>query len=210
MDVLPQAAPLGGAGASSAASALGEAEQAAQTDQVPDSPGAGGELAPGVRYGTGHARFDAVRLLDDSGVERKQFGFGELIVVELTFHAPDAAQGVKFRKYDVVMKLRDRTGVELFGFSANEDGPKIKGLAPGDRVRVAFRFKNILRAGPHGVSVTLVQPPSRVGEGVLTLDHIDNAAAFEAMPRPTSVVRGKMAHECEVTWESEQVPANPD
>lgn len=208
IDVLPQAAPLvSGGPAPSAAGEVGEPEQPCQ---VSAAPAPGGELATGVRYGTGHARFESVRLLDESGVERKQFAFGELIVVELIFHTPDAAQGVKFRNYDVVIKLRDRTGVELFGFSANEDGPKIKGLASGDRVRITFRFKNILRAGPHGVSVTLVQPPSRVGDGILTLDHIDNAAAFEAMPRSTSVVRGKLAHECEVIWESERLPAIPD
>lgn len=149
------------------------------------------------RYGTGHARVESVQLTADDGGPRDGFVFGEHVNVEVTFRT-----GVDLPKSDVIIKVRDKTGIELFGVSVNDetDGRKITALRAGQTVSARFRFLNNLKAGPHGVTVTLTRPPARLGDGLITLDHIDAAAAFVSLPQPEGVVRGKYQHPCEVRW----------
>lgn len=150
-----------------------------------------------LRYGTGHARFDQVRLLDQSDCERDGFQFGEFITVEVTFRST-----VAMPKVDVTVRVRDKHGIEIFGVSANDVGDRIDEIEPGRPIRVRFTFKNILRAGPHGVNVSLIRPPDRMGDGAVTLDHIDAAAAFRSLSRGDSIIRGKIHHDCRVEWQS--------
>ena len=39
-----------------------------------------------------------------------------------------------------------------------------------------------------------------MGDGLVTLDHIDAAAAFVSLPQTEKLVRGKYHHPCEVEW----------
>ncbi len=158
------------------------------------------------RYGTGHARFESVRCLDKAGRPREGFEFGEVVVLELTFKA-----ATPILKLDVIVRIRDKSGVDLFGISINEEVPKAKltHIAEGRGVRVIVEFINTFRAGPHGVTATLIRAPNRRiggGEGVVTLDHIDTAAAFESLPRAQGVVRGKFQYPCRVSWEFVERP----
>ncbi len=149
------------------------------------------------RYGTGHARVESVQLLGDDGDPRDGFIFGEHVNVEVLFRT-----SVDLPKSDVIIKVRDKTGIELFGVSVNDeaDGRKITALRAGQTVLARFRFLNNLKAGPHGVSVTVTRPPASLGDGLITLDHIDVAAAFVSLPQSKGVVRGKYQHACQVQW----------
>ncbi len=148
------------------------------------------------RYGTGHARIESVRLIDDDGRAREGFQFGEAVNVEIRLRAE-----ADFEKLETVIRVRDKSGVDIFGASSNEEGPKITGIRSGEVLRVAFRFVNTLKAGPHGVSATLNCPPRRLGEGLVTLDHIDAAAAFASLARGEKLVRGKLQVPVGVEWE---------
>lgn len=174
---------------------LEEVDQAAWEDEQADAPN-----PPQLRYGTGHARIESVRTLNASGEPADGFAFGDAVTVEVCFRA-----SVLLPRADVIIRVRDKSGVDLFGVSVNEELPKLKllNVQPGAIVRVRFEFINRLRAGPHGVSVSLIRPPHRRiggGEGLVTLDHIDAAAAFQSLPRPGKVVRGKFQHDCRVEW----------
>lgn len=147
------------------------------------------------RYGTGHAKFESVRLLDDEGHERNGFTYGEGVRVELVFRSE-----VDLEKVDAIIRVRDKAGVDVFGVSANEEGPKITRVKAGRAMRVEFRFVNTLKTGPHGVTVSLTRPPDRLGEGLVTLDHIDAAAAFSSLAKGERLVRGKLQVPCEVKW----------
>lgn len=147
------------------------------------------------RYGTGHARFESVRLLDDDGHERSGFTYGEGVRVELVFRSE-----VDLEKADAIIRVRDKAGVDVFGVSANEEGPKITRVRAGRAMRVEFRFVNTLKSGPHGVTVSLTRPPDRMGEGLVTLDHIDAAAAFSSLATGERLVRGKLQVPCQVKW----------
>jgi lipopolysaccharide transport system ATP-binding protein len=178
------------------------AAEAAAGAPGPESPGDGFT----GRSGTGHARFEAVRLLDSAGRERAGFAHGEAVTVELSFRA-----AVAIPRLDAVVRIRDKAGVDLFGASANEERPEAKmlGIEPGQTVRARFTFTNTLRAGPHGVCVTLVRPPDSLGAGIVTLDHIDAAAAFDSLPRGEvgKLVRGKLQIPWTVDWSVEPVSA---
>lgn len=179
-------------------------DDADETEFAPEAPAAaeaGGEAGFTGRYGTGHARFEEVRLLDSAGQARTGFSFGETVVIEAVFRAEE-----EIPKADVVLRVRDRTGVYLFGAALNEESGrhKLLDIRPGQVVRARFSFVNNLRAGPHGVTLSLVRAPSgrrAKGMGFVTLDHMDAAAAFEALPRRGGVVRGKLQHETRVEWE---------
>jgi energy-coupling factor transporter ATP-binding protein EcfA2 len=172
-----------------------------------DRGGRGREANESGRYGSGHARIESVALLDDEGRPRDGYMFGEQVTVEVVFRA-----GVDLAKADALIRVRDKTGIELFGVSVNDErggegggGPgagkgKLAGLKSGELVRVAFRFVNNLKAGPHGVTVTLTRPPDRLGDGLITLDHIDAAAAFVSLPQTEKLIRGKYHHPCRVEW----------
>jgi lipopolysaccharide transport system ATP-binding protein len=193
--------------------AVGEAPTAlvseAETDPADGIGGVAGEEGVAAasdegRYGSGHARVEAVNLFDDEGRPRDGYLFGERVTVEVVFRST-----VDLHKADAIIRVRDKTGIELFGVSVNDEagdgdggeGPgKLLGIKAGDQVRVRFRFLNNLRAGPHGVSVTLTRPPARMGDGLITLDHLDAAAAFVSLPQTGKLIRGKYQHACEVDW----------
>jgi lipopolysaccharide transport system ATP-binding protein len=177
-----------------------QARLAAAVEQR-EADAAGDEAAappPPGRYGAGVAHVESVVLADAAGLPRDGFMFG--VTVEVVFRCL-----VELPKADALIRVRDKSGIELFGISANEESgaasaAKIGDLAAGQVVRVRFRFENNLRAGPHGVSVTITRPPDRVGDGLITLDHLDAAAAFTSLPRTDRVVRGKYQPGCEVEW----------
>ncbi|MFN7021100.1 MAG: ABC transporter ATP-binding protein [Phycisphaerales bacterium] len=200
----PQVAPPQPSPAPSVAAHLGELsdpgvdpEEAEFALESPEAPGA--TEAFNGRYGTGDARFESVRLLDAGDRPREGFAFGETVVVEAVFRAERPVP-----KADVVMRIRDRTGVYLFGAAVNEESRArpMRDLRPGQVIRLRLSFVNNLRAGPHGVTLTLLRPPDRrhKGSGFVTLDHIDAAAAFQALPRRGGVVRGKYQQSTTVEW----------
>lgn len=139
-----------------------------------------------LRYGTGHGRVLGVRLLDQQGQLGAAFGFGERITVEVTLGAD-----TDLDKLELIMVVRDRAGVDVFGTSVISEQRKIRPMAPGDRRRVSFGFTNVLAAGPHGVSITFLRRPDTPGEGMITLDHLDGVAAFEAL-KPDRRIWGRV------------------
>ncbi len=62
-----------------------------------------------------------------------------------------------------------------------DEGEKFGPMSPGERRLVRLTFVNPLAPGPHGLALTLTRRPDYKGEGLLTLDHMDAAAAFESL-----------------------------
>lgn len=164
-------------------------ELARDVEVAPARADAGGD---GLRYGAGQARIGSVRLLDEAGEGREGFSFGERVVVEVVVVA-----AVDIDRLDLVFMVRDKAGVDLFGSAVADEGTVIGPMREGERRRVRIGFENRLAAGPHGVMLTLTRRPDYKGEGLLTLDHMDAAAAFASVGGKRSV-RGKVAGEFEV------------
>lgn len=158
-----------------------------------------GALAPteaiddpsGLRYGTGHAQIESVRLLDDAGTPRDGFSFGDTIVAEIGIVAK-----IDMARTDLVFVVRDKAGVDIFGSTVIDEGAWIGPLKAGERRLIRLSFASPLAPGPHGLALTLMRRPDVRGEGVVTLDHMDSAAAFESVGGGGGaggrVVRGKL------------------
>jgi lipopolysaccharide transport system ATP-binding protein len=161
-----------------------------QRGTVPALIGASGASGVGNRAvsgaGTGHGRIMSVRVLDERGAACEAFVFGQTIVVEATLVC-DA----ELDRLDLMFVVRDKAGVDLFGSTAIDEGAMIRMMSAGERRLVRITFVNTLAPGPHGVAMTFTRRPDSKGEGLLTLDHRDNAAAFEVVGGKR-VVRGKM------------------
>jgi lipopolysaccharide transport system ATP-binding protein len=141
--------------------------------------------------GTGHAEIvdNAVRVLDADGRHAEAFAFEELIVIEFDIRAT-----ASLTKLDAELVVRDRTGLDIFGAYAWDEGLRMPPMSPGEVVRVQFRFQHRLAPGPYSVVVAAVRRPEKPGEGLLTLHYLDTpvGGAFIALERPRRDVRGKV------------------
>lgn len=133
------------------------------------------------------AWIEKVRLLDDLGRESKAFAFGEHMNVEVTVRAEAALD-----RLDLRFMVRDRAGVDIFGSTLWDEGTRMRRLGEGESGVAKITFQNVLRPGPHGVALTLVRRPNVAGDGLVTLDHQDVAAAFESQVGEKNQVRGKV------------------
>jgi lipopolysaccharide transport system ATP-binding protein len=139
-----------------------------------------------LRYGTGHGRIESVRLLDDQGRVREGYTFGEMVVAEIVLSAQ-----TDLNRLDLVFVVRDKAGVDVFGSTALDEGAKLEPMRAGERRTVRLSFVTPLAAGPHGLALSFTRRPDYRGEGLITLDHLDAAAAFEQVGGKR-VVRGKV------------------
>jgi len=160
------------------------------------------EVPASLRYGTGHAQIESVRLLDAEGHPRDGFRFGEEITVEVLLRAH-----ADLEKLNAAFKVRDRAGVDLFGTTAREEGARIPPLKAGQAAVVRFTFENVLHSGPHGVCVTVARKPDDVGEDRVVLDHLDAAAAFTSVASEERQVRFKVHVPVTATVSLEGAPA---
>lgn len=154
------------------------------------------EVVAGLRYGSGHARITAVRLLGADGRAVQTVSFGERVCVE----AVVKAGSVSLTRLDMILSVRDRAGVDVFGATAVDDGQGLPELEPGQSAVVRFEFVNTLAAGVHGVSLSLTRRPDARGNGLLTIDHLDGCAAFEVLSQKRPV-RGRVKVPVTITCE---------
>lgn len=147
------------------------------------------EVESDLRYGTGHAQVERVRLLDRHGEEREEFAFGERVTVEVSVRAV-----IDIERVDVEFTLRDQTGVDLFGATAFREGSRVPRLRAGELAVVRFSFRLNVRAGSYGISVSVSRRPDERGDGKATLDHLDACAAFHCVGHPRRKIRGKYLH----------------
>lgn len=149
--------------------------------------------APAQRQGTGHARITSVRLLDSNAQPVQIVPARERLTLEV-----DVSSSTDLDRCDVLMHVRDATGVNLFGsalFDSRRRGHKLLAAQP---CTFRFAFENLLAPGPHGICLTLHRRPDEPGAGIVVLDHLDAAVAFESLspappppPAPTGTIRGK-------------------
>jgi lipopolysaccharide transport system ATP-binding protein len=144
-------------------------------------------LGPTEGSGSGHGRIVSVRLSAEDGTERDGFRHGEKVVLDVVVRSE-----VELARADVAFMVRDKTGIDVFGSSALEEGRALATIRAGEAVRVRFVFRNVLRSGAHGVSVTFTRRPDVIGDAILTVEHRDAAAAFVCVGDPDRRVRGKV------------------
>lgn len=151
------------------------------------------KVAGALRYGTGHAQVQNVRVLDSAGKPIQACVFGEEIMVEVEIKAL-----VKLTNLDVAFLIRDSAGVDLMGSGTADEGVFLPEIPVGEVATVRFHFRNILRSGHYGVSLTLTRLPDTVGEMGITLDHVDAIAAFAVIADPSRVVHHKIYQQVRV------------
>lgn len=136
----------------------------------------GVEIKAALRYGEGHAQVRSVRVLNAKGAEVNAFEFDEEVTVEVAFRAERDLE-----RLDLVVGIRDKTGVDLFACSAMDEDEDLPDLRAGEGLVVRYSFRSIFKPGAYGVSVTLTRRPDRKGEGTIVLDHLETCAAFSAL-----------------------------
>lgn len=150
-------------------------------------------VAGALRYGTGHAQIKRVRVLDASGNPIQACVFGEEITVEAEVEAL-----INLTHLDIAFLVRDAAGVDLFGSGTADEGVFFPEIPAGQTTIVRFKFRNSLRSGSYGISMTLTRLPDRSGEMGITLDHVDAVATFAVLADPTRVVHHKVYQEVRV------------
>jgi lipopolysaccharide transport system ATP-binding protein len=145
------------------------------------------DVAGALRYGTGHAQIQNVRVLDSAGNTIEASMFGEELIVEADIKAM-----IDLTNLDVAFLVRDGSGVDLMGSGTADEGVFFPELAAGQTTTVRFRFNNILRSGHYGISMTLTRLPDTPGQMGITLDHVDAIAAFAVIADPARVVHHKI------------------
>jgi hypothetical protein len=140
-----------------------------------------------MRYGTGHAQVQHVRVINADGTPAEAFHFDEPVTIEIAFQAIHDLD-----RLDVSFLARDRVGVDILGTSAFDEGVSVPDLRAGESAVIRFRFSNVLRPGNYGVSVTLARRPTTMGDGLLVLDHLDACAAFSSLAMPTRRIKHKV------------------
>lgn len=129
-----------------------------------------------LRYGQGHAQVESVRLLNSQGASSSAFTFEERVTVEITFRAKRDLE-----RLDLVVGLRDRTGVDLFACSAMDENRDLPPMKSGQRCVTRFTFQNLFKPGSCGISVTLTRRPDNKGDGTIVMDHLESCAAFNSL-----------------------------
>lgn len=164
-----------------------------------------------LRYGEGHAQVLGVRVLRVLPGEpavlapANAFEFGEDVVVEVFLEARRDLE-----RLDLVVGLRDRTGVDLLAFSAMDEERDLPPMKQGQRACARFTFRNVFKPGSIGVSLTLTRRPDRKGEGTIVLDHLESCAAFAALqPQGRRQVRFKVQLPVSIEVESLGAMAEP-
>jgi lipopolysaccharide transport system ATP-binding protein len=143
-------------------------------------------VAGALRYGTGHAQIQSVRILDTSGRPMQACMFGEEVIVEADIKAL-----INLSNLDVAFLVRDAAGVDLMGSGTADEGVFFPEIPAGQTTTVRFQFRNNFRAGHYGISMTLTRLPDTVGQMGITLDHVDAIAAFAVLADPARVVHHK-------------------
>lgn len=135
-----------------------------------------------LRYGTGHAQIELVRLLDDTGAPVQAYTFGERVTLEVTIQSL-----IELTNLDVAFVVRDSAGIDLFGTGVADERGHIPAIPANGRVVVRFSFLNNLRGGNYGVTLTLTRLGDKPGDAGITLDNMDACATFRvisAVDRP--------------------------
>lgn len=144
------------------------------------------KVAGALRYGTGHAQIQNVRILDAAGHPMQACVYGEEVVVEA-----DVKALIDLSNLDVAFLVRDTAGVDLMGSGTADEGVFLPELAAGQVTTIRFRFRNNFRSGHYGISMTLTRLPDAVGQMGITMDHVDAVAAFAVLADPSRVVHHK-------------------
>jgi lipopolysaccharide transport system ATP-binding protein len=150
-----------------------------------------------LRYGSGHAQIEQVRMLDGDGQPVRLYQFGERIVVEVSLRAVSPLPLV-----DVSFGVRDAAGIDLMGSGTSAESTPLPSLAAGEQAKVSFSFDNCLRQGIYGVWITLTLMPNRAGDAGMTLDHLDGVVAFEVIADPRRWVMNKFHQPVQVRIET--------
>jgi hypothetical protein len=129
-----------------------------------------------LRYGQGHAQVESVRLLNSQGASSSAFTFEEHVTVEVAFRAKRDLE-----RLDLVIGLRDRTGVDLFACSAMDEDRDLPPMKAGQLGVTRFTFQNLFKPGSCGISVTLTRRPDNKGDGTIVMDHLETCAAFNSL-----------------------------
>lgn len=145
------------------------------------------KVAGALRYGSGHAQIQNVRVLDSAGNPMQACMFGEEVIIEAEIKAH-----INLTNLDIAFVVRDTAGVDLMGSGTADEGVFLPEIPAGQTTTVRFLFRNNFRSGNYGVSMTLTRLPDAVGEMGITMDHVDAVAAFAVLSDPTRVVHHKM------------------
>lgn len=157
-----------------------------------DASLAAGGVAPhpergSLAYGTGQARIEIVRVLDEQGRPCALFDVGQRVTVEVALKA-----AADVRDLSVSFFVRDATGVDLLGTTTFDERVELPALRAGEILRVRFTFENRLHHGSFGIGAAVTRVTLRDYSDVVLLEQVDAAAAFNTSYNPQRPVHYKV------------------
>ncbi|MBK9188008.1 MAG: ABC transporter ATP-binding protein [Phycisphaerales bacterium] len=140
-----------------------------------------------LAYGTGQARIEIVRVLDEQGRPCALFDVGQQVTVEVALKA-----AADVRDLSVSFFVRDATGVDLLGTTTFDERVELPALRAGEILRVRFTFENRLHHGSFGIGAAVTRVTLRDYSDVVLLEQVDAAAAFNTSYNPQRPVHYKV------------------
>lgn len=149
-----------------------------------------------LRYGTGHAQIESVRVANAAGEDARVFGLGETVVIEAVVRAH-----VPVDHLNLSFLIRDMTGVDLMGTTCFDENVTLPALQKGQSLRVRFAFENRLRPGNLGVcmAVNRVSRPDR--SDVVLFDQVDACASFVVARDPERRIHYKFHQDVDISFD---------
>lgn len=157
-----------------------------------------------LAYGTGQARIEHVRVLDDQGRACALFDVGQQITVEVALVA-----NASVRDLSASFFVRDATGVDLLGTTTFDERVELPALCAGERLRVRFTFENRLHHGSFGIGAAITRVTLRDYSDVVLLEQVDAAAAFGTSYNPLRPVHYKVHEPVGIVIDRAEKPQEP-
>jgi len=137
------------------------------------------DLPSSLRYGTGDARVIRIDITDENDQPTNEFYIDEYVKLHIYFKVFS-----ELTNFSVNFSIRDNSGITVMGTSMFDERISIPQLKEGDQGEVVFGFKNLLRHGNYGISISLntVSDPEYLDN--IELDWVGNAASFQVLHNP--------------------------
>lgn len=159
-------------------------------------PSTRAELASGLRYGSGHVQVSGVEIRDETSAPRRAFALGQTIVVDVKLFS-----GIDVENLSISFIVRDATGIDILGTTTFDEKVNLPGMLANGEQKVQFRFRNCLRPGSYGVSVSVTRVSRRDYTDNVVLDQVEGVASFMVAEDAERPVHYKVHQDVEVCVE---------
>ncbi len=150
-------------------------EQEVQQEQIEPSDIAESDFSNAIRWGSGHIKIIAVKLLNHNETETEVLEWGEQISVIIKARAE---KDVHNSRIGFGFAFRNKNALDIVTSTTIEEGNAISSISKNKEVYIKFRLQNILSPGDYSLVVNIEE---RMDKVPTYYDFIENAITFKVI-----------------------------